>query len=122
MFWVWLFGREFCNSTEVCSLKLLLELEVKSLRDTRDLLDKVGIKDAQAFIEENPHPRLWRLLAEAALQQLEFDVSEKGFVACSDYQGIQFIKRLRELQNRNMQRAEVAAATIETATATAAAP
>ena len=35
---------------------LLLELEVKSLRDSRDLLEKVGIKDAQSFIEENPNP------------------------------------------------------------------
>lgn len=47
---------------------LVLDLEVKSLRDTRDLLEKVGIKDALSFIEENPHPRLWRLLAEAAVE------------------------------------------------------
>jgi hypothetical protein len=31
----------------------------QSLRDTRDLLEKVGIADAQQFIEDNPHPRLW---------------------------------------------------------------
>ncbi len=32
---------------------------MQSLRDTRDLLEKVGIEDAQQFIEDNPHPRLW---------------------------------------------------------------
>lgn len=37
----------------------LLCLEVKSLRDTRQLLDKVGINEAALFIEDNPHPRLW---------------------------------------------------------------
>lgn len=37
----------------------ILDLEVKSLRDTRELLDKVGINEATTFIEENPHPRLW---------------------------------------------------------------
>jgi WD repeat-containing protein 35 len=37
----------------------LLDLEVKSLRDTHDLLEKVGIAEATTFIEENPHPRLW---------------------------------------------------------------
>ena len=31
----------------------------QSLRDTRDLLEKIGINDAQQFIEDNPHPRLW---------------------------------------------------------------
>ena len=34
----------------------------QSLRDTRDLLDKVGIDDAMQFIEDNPHPRLWWVL------------------------------------------------------------
>ena len=32
---------------------------MQSLRDTRDLLNKVGLRDAQRFIEDNPHPRLW---------------------------------------------------------------
>lgn len=48
----------------------ILELEVKSLRDTRDLLEKVGVKDAAQFVEDNPHPRLWRLLAEASLEKV----------------------------------------------------
>lgn len=37
----------------------LFKLEVKSLRDTRQLLEKVGIKEAAQFIEDNPHSRLW---------------------------------------------------------------
>lgn len=36
-----------------------IKLEVKSLRDTRQLLEKVGINEAAQFIEDNPHPRLW---------------------------------------------------------------
>jgi WD repeat-containing protein 35 len=36
-------------------------------------------------------------------------LAEKSFVQCSDYQGIQFVKRLRELGNSKMQAAEVAA-------------
>ena len=31
----------------------------QSLRDARDLLEKVGIEDAYQFIEDNSHPRLW---------------------------------------------------------------
>lgn len=37
----------------------LNDLEVKSLRDTRNLLEKVGLSEATAFVQENPHPRLW---------------------------------------------------------------
>ena len=41
------------------------EREIKSLRDTRTLLESVTIEDAYSYIEQNPHPRLWRLLAES---------------------------------------------------------
>ncbi len=57
----------------------------------------VGIQDAYTFIEDNPHPRLWRLLAENALERLDFAVAERAFVKCADYQGIQFVKQLKIL-------------------------
>lgn len=88
----------------------LLQLRVKSLRDTEELLAHVGIAEAKLFIEDNPHPRLWRLLAEAALRQLDFDTAEAAFVRCTNYPGIQLIKRLRQMQQHEpLQRAEVAA-------------
>lgn len=43
----------------------MVTFETKSLRDTRDLLAAVPIQEAYQFVEDNPHPRLWRLLAEA---------------------------------------------------------
>lgn len=59
----------------------VLTFETKSLRDTRELLNSVSIQDAYAFIEENPHPRLWKLLAEASLEKMDFTVAEKVFLA-----------------------------------------
>lgn len=94
--------------------------ETKSLRDTRgrrvkamsclcpgsdshkllrwdppDIIANVNIQEACAFIEDNPHPRLWRILAESALERLNFSMAEIAFVRCQDYQGIQFVKRLK---------------------------
>ncbi|KAG7267731.1 hypothetical protein CRUP_026079 [Coryphaenoides rupestris] len=87
----------------------LINFEIRSLRDSRTLIEKVGIKDASQFIEDNPHPRLWRLLAEAALQQLDLKRAEQAFVHCRDYQGIELVKRLANLQSEAMKQAEVAA-------------
>ncbi|XP_036431101.1 LOW QUALITY PROTEIN: WD repeat-containing protein 35 [Colossoma macropomum] len=87
----------------------LMNFEIRSLRDSRALIEKVGIEDASQFIEDNPHPRLWRLLAEAALQKLELKTAEQAFVRCKDYQGIEFVKRLGNLQSEAMKQAEVAA-------------
>ncbi|XP_075964142.1 WD repeat-containing protein 35 [Anarhichas minor] len=87
----------------------LINFEIRSLRDSRALIEKVGIEDASQFIEDNPHPRLWRLLAEAALQKLDLKTAEQAFVRCKDYQGIEFVKRLGNLQSEPMKQAEVAA-------------
>lgn len=51
---------------------------------------------------------MWRLLAETALEKLDFNVADKAFVMCKDYQGIQFVKRLRVLDDKMKQAAEVA--------------
>ncbi|XP_065368949.1 WD repeat-containing protein 35 [Calliphora vicina] len=91
------------------SLSHILQLKVKSLRDTDDLLQHVGLEDAKQFIEDNPHPRLWRLLAEAALKKLDLDTAENAFVRCSNYQGIQLVKRLRNIPSEMLQKAEIAA-------------
>ncbi|XP_014602693.1 PREDICTED: WD repeat-containing protein 35 [Polistes canadensis] len=88
---------------------LIIDLEVKSLRDTRELLAKVGLKEANNFIQDNPHPRLWRLLAESALKVLDLETAENAMVRCTDYLGIQFIKRLRNVHNDQLKKAEVAA-------------
>jgi len=101
---------EVIQNPESPRKEVLLDFETKSLRDTRDILTKVSnLKDAFNYVEANPHPRLWRLLAEAALDQLDFTVAEKAFVRFEDYQGIQFVKRLKLLDDKIKQKAEVAA-------------
>lgn len=42
--------------------------------------------DAYAFVDSNSHPRLWRNLAEHALEALDFTTADKAFVRCADYQ------------------------------------
>ncbi|GAX81565.1 hypothetical protein CEUSTIGMA_g8993.t1 [Chlamydomonas eustigma] len=82
--------------------------ETRSLRDTRDLLRTTKIEDAYSFVDSNSHPRLWRILAEHALEELDFVMADKAFVRSTDYQGIQFVKHLQKLGDKAKQRAEVA--------------
>ncbi|KAJ0409897.1 hypothetical protein P43SY_005791 [Pythium insidiosum] len=88
---------------------MIMEFQTRSLRDAKDLLDNVGLAEACEYIQDHPHPRLWALLAEAALDQLDFAMAERGFVKCADYGGIQYVKRLQLLNDKIKQRAEVAA-------------
>ena len=98
---------ELVRRPEEARPELLLDLEVKSLRDTRELLARVGLREAEEFVRDNPHPRLWRLLAEHALRALELEAAESAMVRCADYLGIRFVKRLRGVHEPGLRRAEV---------------
>uniref|UniRef100_A0A9J8C423 WD repeat domain 35 n=1 Tax=Cyprinus carpio carpio TaxID=630221 RepID=A0A9J8C423_CYPCA len=99
---------EIMRDPVVLNKDYFINFEIRSLRDSRALIEKVEIEDAQ-FIEDNPHLRLWRLLAEAALQKLDLKMAEQVFVRCRDYQGIEFVKRPSNLQSEAMKQAEVPA-------------
>ncbi|NXA51529.1 WDR35 protein, partial [Nothocercus julius] len=100
---------EILKNPEHPNKDYVINFEIRSLRDSRALIEEVGIEESSQFIEDNPHPRLWRLLAEAALQKLDLQTAEQAFVRCKDYQGIKFVKRLGNLQSESMKQAEVAA-------------
>lgn len=87
----------------------VISFETKSLRDTKMLLDAAGIEDAFSFIQDHPHPILWSLLAESALEKLDFKIAYRAFVEYSDYRGVMFVKYLKTLNDVNLQNAEVAA-------------
>ncbi|KAJ3153524.1 WD repeat-containing protein 35 [Geranomyces variabilis] len=89
--------------------ELTVNIETKALRDTRNILSQVGLADGFQFVEEHPHPRLWKLIVDAAFEQLDFNVAKKALVKCGDYPGLQFVKTMQKLDDENKQRAEVAA-------------
>ncbi|XP_024530250.1 WD repeat-containing protein 35-like [Selaginella moellendorffii] len=87
----------------------IFSYETKSLRDTHQILQAVEIQDAYSYVEEHGHPRLWTSLAEHALEHLDFSVAAKAFVKCKNYYGIQFVKKVEALRDKNLQNAEVCA-------------
>jgi len=86
---------------EIKNIKdMFVEYEAKSLRETRDLLTTVSLKDAVEFVEKNPQNRLWELISEAALEKLNIQVAERAFVKNQDYYGVQLINRLQNLDEK----------------------
>ena len=88
--------------------ELILYFETKSLRDTREMVQKVDIKDAYSAVEQLPFKKLWSIIAEAALKKLDFEVAHKAFVKYDDYQGICFVNKVKKLDDIQKQKAEVA--------------
>lgn len=93
------------NST--ADKRFIIDSEIKSLRDAKQLLERLRIEEAAEFIEKNPHPRLWSLLAEVALLRLDIPTAEYAYVKMRDYCGLRFCKRVVDIQDPNLKRAEI---------------
>jgi len=88
--------------------EMFIDFEAKSLRDTRDLLTTVSLKEAVEFVEQNPHRRLWKLVNEAALDKLNFSLAERAMVKNEDYYGVQLVNNISKMEEKAKQKAEVA--------------
>ena len=87
---------------------MFISFEARSLRDTRDLLTTVSLKEAVDFVEKNPHKRLWQLVTEAALDKLNFALAERALIKTEDYFGVQLVNNISRMEEKSKQKAEVA--------------
>uniref|UniRef100_A0A0R3X0X1 WD_REPEATS_REGION domain-containing protein n=1 Tax=Hydatigena taeniaeformis TaxID=6205 RepID=A0A0R3X0X1_HYDTA len=90
-------------------LELVTRIPCKVLAECRSLLEHKLLDKAKAFVEEHPHPKLWQTYAESSLHEMQLNEAEVGFVMCQYYQGIDFVKKLRNIQSEVVRRAEVRA-------------
>lgn len=88
--------------------KLLITFQTDLLRNTIEMIKTKDILEAFEDVKATPHKRLWRLVAEAALRKLNFDIAQKAFVKVDDYQGICFVKKVKKLDSDKKRQAEVA--------------
>lgn len=89
----------------------VIDHETKSLREARERIVSDGLQGGYSYADKAPHPRLWKLLAETALEELDLAMAERAFVRCGDYYGIQLVKHLRAIcsvSDKMKARAEVA--------------
>uniref|UniRef100_A0A915D9I2 Anaphase-promoting complex subunit 4-like WD40 domain-containing protein n=1 Tax=Ditylenchus dipsaci TaxID=166011 RepID=A0A915D9I2_9BILA len=98
---------EVFKDHEHVNKSFFVNIEIKILKTIKELLDAGKINDAIVLIEKNKHPKLWSILATAALKRLDFKTAEHAFVKLQDYGGIQFLKKLQNIQSEAMKKAEV---------------
>ncbi|EPB66687.1 hypothetical protein ANCCEY_14222 [Ancylostoma ceylanicum] len=87
--------------------RFIIDSEIKSLRDAKQLLERLKIEEAVEFIGRNPHPRLWSLLAEVALLRMDIPTAEYAYVKMYDYGGLRFCKRIVDIQDPELRKAEI---------------
>lgn len=90
------------------SKELVIDFETKAFRDVREKVTLEGLQAGYQLADQTPHRRLFRFVAETALEQLDLTMAEKSFVRCEEYHAIQLVRQLREMPDKMKARAEVA--------------
>uniref|UniRef100_A0A0K0FYV2 ANAPC4_WD40 domain-containing protein n=1 Tax=Strongyloides venezuelensis TaxID=75913 RepID=A0A0K0FYV2_STRVS len=84
------------------------DIEIKSLRTVKKLLNMGKFSEATEYVDRNSHPKLWKILVEVALEKLDLTTAEHCFVMLKDNSGIQLLKRLKNIHSENLKKAEIA--------------
>lgn len=85
-------------------LEVFHRYESKPLRDVDYLLesDGVSIDEITEYIKANSHPRLWLMLAETALDQMNLQLAERCFIESQNNPGITLMKKLTSLPKNGL--------------------
>ena len=67
-----------------------------------------GPEEAIKYADAHSYPRLHKFIAEQALLKLDLMTSQKEFVKCSDYQGMQLLKKMQKIDDQIKRKAEAA--------------
>jgi WD repeat-containing protein 35 len=87
---------------------IVIKFETRILRDLREMFDNnIDMNDIYLYIERNSHQKLWELLAKYSLLNLDFNSSEKAMIQYNDYMGLNFIKRVKMIDDDNIKKAEI---------------
>lgn len=88
---------ELMKEYDVPSNTSISYFEAQWLREVKSIILQNGLKAGVEFALDKLSPRLWKEIATSALHSLDFEVANTAFIHCQDYQGLQFIKRLKKL-------------------------
>ena len=88
------------NDGQLKAAELCIEIESKMLKEVKDMIYKVSMQETFDFITKNPYECLWRLYAKKAFDELDFINAEKALLKCDDYKSLQFLKRVKNLDDK----------------------
>ena len=89
---------------------IIIKIEHNFLKKFNEIINDndISLTEILKYVEENPSDKLWKELAKHALDKLNFDIAEKCFIQTNDYNGLQLIKKLKNIDDDNLKKAEIA--------------
>ena len=87
---------------------IVIKIETRALRDLKTMLsNNTPIDEIYKYVDENSSHKLWEIFGKHCLQNLDFINAEKAMLKINDYMGLEFIKRIKNIDDDNLKKAEI---------------
>ena len=67
-----------------------------------------NLEEVYEYIKKHPSKSLFKKLSFKALENLDFDTARKSMLEINDFNGLQFLERMKNLKDPELQKAEIA--------------
>ncbi|KAL1244860.1 WD repeat-containing protein [Trichinella spiralis] len=84
-----------------------LEIKTQPLQVATNFAKQKQLHELASFAEQTAHPAIWKLLAETAMLEWNFELAELAFIKLLDYNSIQFLRTLITISDEQLKRAEI---------------
>ena len=83
--------------------------ENKILTMFNSMLDQgKSFEEIYDFVAKNPNKKLWKTLSQRAMENLDFDTAHKSMLQMNDFDGLDFLKQVKDVDDPEVQKAEIA--------------
>lgn len=87
---------------------VVVKFETRIIRDLREMFkSNINMNEIFQIVEKYSNRKLWELFAENALLQLDFVNAEKAMLQYNDYFGLNFLKRVKAIDDDLLKKAEI---------------
>ena len=81
----------------------------KTLTIFNSMLDTgKNLEEIYDYVEKNPSKKLWQTLSQRALDNRDFDTAQKSMLQTNDFNGLQFLNEIKNIEDPEIQNAEIA--------------
>ena len=97
------------NNSNINPNNYIKKYENKILAKFNNLLEtKKNLDEVYDFVKKNPNKKLWRKLSMKAMDNLDFDTARKSMLQMNDFNGIEFLNKMKNVKDPELLKAEIA--------------
>ena len=97
------------NNPNIKASNYIKKYQNKILAVFNSMLDTgKSLEEIYDYVSKNPSKKLWQSLSKRAMEELDFDTAHRSMLQMNDFDGLEFLKQVKNVEDPEIQKAEIA--------------